>query len=71
MLSADILLNKDFLDGDMGVAKGTVKELHPHPYWLSPVIPNMGFPGGPSKALWGTSCCLRPLEIPPQSLHLH
>lgn len=31
----------------------TVKELHPHPNWLNPEVPNQGFPGGPSKALWG------------------
>lgn len=28
------------------VAVGTVSELHPHPHWLSPVVPSLGFPEG-------------------------
>lgn len=45
--------DEDFLSGEMGVAAGVVKEMHPHPNWFSQGVPSLEFPGGPSKVVWG------------------
>lgn len=65
-LSWNTLGQEDFLDGEMGVATGMVKEWHPVPTGLAPWFPIWGSLGGGCKASCegGFPCHLQSLETP-------